>query len=290
LIIIKDSKEMKTSKFLSILLVVLFLHTHVLGQDFKFLKDSSGLNGISTINGIENPVTIKVVYDNYAHVDGLKADWGYSIVIEGLEKHILFDAGANPTIFESNFKKMDIDAEKIDYLILSHEHGDHTAGIPAFIKLKKDIPVIIPYSFSESFKKKMVEFGLEPLLVKEPVKICTNLYSSGEFSGPIPEQALVLNTKQGLVVMTGCSHPGIVEMLKEIKSKFNKNIYAVFGGFHLLDKSDSEMKKIITDMQALGIVKCGATHCTGVRQTEMIKEAFGTNFIELGVGNNIIFN
>ena len=90
--------------------------------------------------------------------------------------------------------------------------------------------------------------------------------------------------------MTGCSHPGIVEMLKEIKSKFNKNIYTVFGGFHLLDKSDDEMKKIIADMKALGVVKCGATHCTGVRQTEMIKEAFGTNFIELGVGNIIVFN
>lgn len=281
---------MKSSKFLSIILVILFLQSQVLGQDFKILKDPSGLNGISAINGIENPVTIKVIYDNYIKVDGLKANWGYSIVIEGLEKCILFDTGANPDIFESNFKNMNIDAEKIDFLMLSHEHGDHTAGIQAIIKLKKGIPVIIPYSFSESFKKKMVKYGLDPLLVKEPVKICTNLYSSGEFSSPVPEQALVLNTRQGLVVMTGCSHPGIVEMLKEIKSKFNKNIYTVFGGFHLLDKSDDEMKKIIADMKALGVVKCGATHCTGVRQTEMIKEAFGTNFIELGVGNTLVFN
>ena len=136
----------------------------------------------------------------------------------------------------------------------------------------------------------MTAAGLEPLLVKEPVKICTNLYSSGEFSGPIPEQALVLNTKQGLVVMTGCSHPGIVEMLKEIKSKFKKNIYLVFGGFHLLEKSDDEMKTIIDNMKALGVVKCGATHCTGERQTELIKEAFKTNFVELGVGNTIILN
>jgi 7,8-dihydropterin-6-yl-methyl-4-(beta-D-ribofuranosyl)aminobenzene 5'-phosphate synthase len=281
---------MKTSKFLSINLVIFFLQSQVLGQDFKILKDPSGLNEISSINGIENPVTIKVIYDNYIKVDGLKANWGYSIVIEGLEKYILFDTGANPDIFESNFKKMNIDAEKIDFLMLSHEHGDHTSGIYAFVKLKKGIPVIIPYSFSESFKKKMVKYGLDPLLVKEPVKICTNLYSSGEFSGPIPEQALVLNTRQGLVVMTGCSHPGIVEMLKEIKSKFNKNIYTVFGGFHLLEKSDDEMKKIIADMKALGVVKCGATHCTGVGQTEMIKEAFGANFIELGVGNTIVFN
>jgi 7,8-dihydropterin-6-yl-methyl-4-(beta-D-ribofuranosyl)aminobenzene 5'-phosphate synthase len=281
---------MKTSKFLAITLVILSLQVHVLGQGFKFLKDPDGLRGISAINGIDNPVNIKVVYDNYVKVDGLKSDWGYSIVIEGLDKVILFDTGANPDIFESNFKIMGIKPEKIDFLILSHEHDDHTAGIPAFVKLHKDIPVIIPCSFSESFKKKLVESGLEPLLVKEPVKLCTNLYSSGEFSGPIPEQALILNTKQGLVVMTGCSHPGIVEMLKEIKSTFNKDIYMVFGGFHLLEKSDNEMNKIIDDMKALGVVKCGATHCTGVKQTQMIKEAFGSNFFELGVGNNIVLN
>ena len=281
---------MRTSKFLAITLVILSLQAHALGQGFKFLKDPDGLRGISAINGIDNPVNIKVVYDNYVKVDGLKSDWGYSIVIEGLDKVILFDTGANPDIFESNFKIMGINPEKIDFLILSHEHDDHTAGIPAFVKLHKDIPVIIPCSFSEPFKKKLVEFGLEPLLVKEPVKLCTNLYSSGEFSGPIPEQALILNTKQGLVVMTGCSHPGIVEMLKEIKSTFNKDIYMVFGGFHLLEKSDNEMNKIIDDMKALGVVKCGATHCTGVKQTQMIKEAFGTNFFELGVGNNIVLN
>jgi len=281
---------MRTSKFLATTFVILSLQAHVLGQNFKFLKDPDGLREISSINGFDIPVEIKVVYDNYVKVDGLKSDWGYSIVIEGLDKVILFDTGANPDIFESNFKIMGINPEKIDLLILSHEHGDHYAGIPAFTKLHKDIPAIIPYSFSESFKKKLVEFGLEPLLVKEPVKLCTNLYSSGEFSGPIPEQALILNTKQGLVVMTGCSHPGIVEMLKEIKSTFNKDIYMVFGGFHLLDKSDNKMDKIIDGMKALGVVKCGATHCTGVKQTQMIKDAYGINFFELGVGNNIVIN
>ena len=79
-------------------------------------------------------------------------------------------------------------------------------------------------------------------------------------------------------------------VIEEIKSVFNKNIYMVFGGFHLLQKSGIEMKIIIDDMKAIGVVKCGATHCTGVKQTEMIKEAFGNNFIELGVGNTIVLN
>ena len=174
---------MNTSKYLSLILVILFLQSCVSGQDFTVLTNPAGLSEISAENGIEKPVTIKVVYDNYSKVAGVKPGWGYSIVIEGLDKYVLFDTGADQDIFESNFKKMGIDSSKIDFLILSHEHSDHTDGINAFIKLKKDIPVIIPYSFSRSFKKKMVKVGLEPLLVKEPVKICTNLYSSGEFSG-----------------------------------------------------------------------------------------------------------
>jgi 7,8-dihydropterin-6-yl-methyl-4-(beta-D-ribofuranosyl)aminobenzene 5'-phosphate synthase len=185
---------------------------------------------------------------------------------------------------------MGINAEDIDFVVLSHEHNDHTGGIPAFAKMKDNIPVIIPHSFSDQFKKRMIKLGLEPLLVSEPAKICTNLYSTGEFFGPIPEQSLVLNTKKGLVVMTGCSHPGIIEMLKKIKSDFNKNIYMVFGGFHLLEKSESEMNSIISEMKALGVVKCGATHCTGDMQIQMFKDAYGEDYFELGVGNAVVIN
>ena len=176
---------------------------------------------------------------------------------------------------------MNLDADKVDLIVFSHEHGDHTEGLPAFIKMKKGIPVIIPFSFSDAFKNKMVSFGLTPVLVKEPAKICDNLYTSGEFTYQIPEQALVLNTKNGLVVVTGCSHPGIVEMLKQIKSAFKKNIYMVFGGFHLLDKSEQEMSSIISELKSIGVVKCGATHCTGEKQIKLIKDAFGTDFLSL---------
>jgi 7,8-dihydropterin-6-yl-methyl-4-(beta-D-ribofuranosyl)aminobenzene 5'-phosphate synthase len=266
--------------------ILLQLASCLQAQDYKFLKEP--VSGITTGNGIELPVTVNVIYDNYVKVNGLQSDWGYAILIEGLDKIILFDTGTKPEIFESNFRQMGLDEDKVDYLVLSHEHADHTNGIPAFVNMKSNIPVIIPYSFSSAFKKKMVDYSLEPILVREPAQICTNLFTSGEFDYKIAEQTLVLNTKHGLVVMTGCSHPGIVEMLREIKNRFNKDIYMVFGGFHLLDKSDKEMQSIITGMKTLGVVKCGATHCTGEPQIKMIKEAFGENYFELGVGNKII--
>lgn len=281
---------MKTSRILSVIILFVSISVQLFGQEYKYLDNKAGLSEITATNGIDKPVIVKVIYDNYVHQQGLKADWGYSIIIEGLEKDILFDTGTIPDVFEFNFKKMSLDADKVDLIVFSHEHGDHTEGLPAFIKMKNDIPVIIPYSFSDAFKSKMVSFGLTPILVNKPAKICENLYTSGEFAYEVPEQALVLNTKNGLVVITGCSHPGIVEMLKQIKSVFNKNIYMVFGGFHLLDKSELEMNSIISELKSIGVVKCGATHCTGEKQIKLIKDAFGANFVELGAGNSIVIN
>ncbi len=143
-------------------MIFLFLNIICCGQEYRYLKDPSGLTGITADNGIEKPVTVKVIYDNYVKVEGLQSDWGYAIVIEGLDKEILFDTGTKPEIFESNFNKMGINAGEIDFLVVSHEHGDHTEGIPAFVRMKNNIPVIIPESFSGSFKRKMTDLRLEP--------------------------------------------------------------------------------------------------------------------------------
>jgi len=276
---------MKSKVFLLLSLILWSCGAGIQAQEYKFLEEP--VSGITPVNGIDQPVTVKVIYDNYVHVDGLQADWGFSILVEGLDKTILFDTGTRPEIFASNFSKMDLDASEIDLIVLSHEHGDHVGGIPAFVEMKKDIPVLFPQSFSNDFKKRMVKIGLEPVLVKEPATICTDMYTSGEFGGQIPEQCLVMNTNKGLVVMTGCSHPGIVRMLKEIKETFGKDIYMVFGGFHLMQKSEDEMDEIISDFKTLGVVKCGATHCTGDKQIGMFREAYGENYFELGVGNTI---
>jgi 7,8-dihydropterin-6-yl-methyl-4-(beta-D-ribofuranosyl)aminobenzene 5'-phosphate synthase len=276
---------MKRMKVLSALIVFLFLQIISCAQEYPYLNDPSGLTGVTPASGITEPVTVKVIYDNYVHTEGMKADWGFSIVVSGLDKTVLFDTGTRPEIFESNFNEMGIDPYSIDAVVFSHEHLDHIGGMSAFIKMKSGIPVIMPDAFPAEFKRKMADAGMKPLLVREPAMICEHLYTSGVFDFPLAEQALVLDTKRGLVVMTGCSHPGIVDMLKEIKARFNKTPYMVFGGFHLLNKSDKEMEKIIEEMKAIGVVRCGATHCTGDRQIKLIKEAFGDNYFELGVGN-----
>ena len=278
-------------KSAAIILILYLIFTSLSGQVvYRHLEDNSGLSAVVAGSGIEKPVYVRIIYDNYSKREGIRSDWGFSLLLEGLEKVILFDTGAKPDIFKSNFKSIGLDAGIIDVLILTHEHGDHTGGIPGLVEMRKEIPVIMPQSFSARFKEMILKSDLEPVLVLKPAMICKNLYTSGEFSGSIPEQALVINTKNGLVVITGCSHPGIIQMLKQIRSDFNKNIYMVFGGFHLLQKSEKEMIEIIAAMKQLGVVKCGATHCTGDNQIKLFRDSFGDDFVELGAGNTIILN
>jgi 7,8-dihydropterin-6-yl-methyl-4-(beta-D-ribofuranosyl)aminobenzene 5'-phosphate synthase len=274
----------------NILLLLVLLSLRLSAQVYETLEDYNGVNDVNSGSGIKSPVTFIVIYDNYVTKEGTIADWGFSVFIKGLDKGILFDTGTKPGIFESNFHNIGIVPSEIDMIALSHEHGDHTGGIKAFVKMKTGIPVIMPVSFTPGFKKQMADLGLKPVMVKAPSRICQDLYTSGEFEGDIPEEALVIDTKKGLVVLTGCAHPGIVHMLRKIRDDFGKNIYMVCGGFHLMNKTEQETAAIISDMKELGVVKCGATHCTGEKQIRMFRDAFRENFVELGTGNRIVID
>ena len=101
------------------------------------------------------------------------------------------------------------------------------------------------------------------------------------------EQSLILKIRQGLVIITGCGHPGIVEIIKAAKKITNSQVYFVFGGFHLLQKTENQIKQIINEIKNLGVEKIGATHCSGDKTIEMFAKTFGKNFIRMGVGKTI---
>jgi len=120
------------------------------------------------------------------------------------------------------------------------------------------------------------------------LQICQGVHVTGSaFTWPIMrnvEQSLVLDTTKGLVVVTGCAHPGIVEIVKKAKQMLNKDVYLVLGGFHLLDLSDSQIQRIIQQFRELGVQKVGASHCTGDRAIQLFKEAYREDFVPIGVG------
>lgn len=247
------------------------------------------VSGLSPNEG--NEIKVTILYDNYIHTDGTKSDWGFSCLIEGTEKTILFDAGTKGDILIHNMHQLNVDPKKVDLVVISHEHGDHTGGLPAFFRENSSVTVYHPVSCSEKFIQTVEDAGAKAVPVMgKPVKLCGGVYSTGEMKGgPIEEQSLILETSQGLIVITGCSHQGIVNIVAKAKSMFDKNIDIVFGGFHLLQHSDKAVDKIIAQFKEQGVAKCGATHCTGDRQIGLFEKAYGSNFVKMGVGRVLSF-
>ncbi len=254
-------------------------------------KDNNQRIKIGKLNlSVENQVKVTIIYDNYVSKEGMEADWGFSCYIEGTEKNILFDTGTKSDLFLHNLKELDVDHKKVDMIVLSHEHGDHTGGLFPFLNINHNLSVFMPFSFSYNFVRRVEANGADASTVKNPLEICKDVYLSGELdSRMINEQSLAINTKKGLVIICGCSHPGIINIVKHFKETLNKEIYMVFGGFHLMNKTNQEVNEIINQMKELGVQKCGATHCTGDRQIQIFKEKYGDNYVTMGVGRGITF-
>lgn len=235
-------------------------------------------------------LSIEVVYDNNPYKEGLKTAWGFSCFIEGTEKNILFDTGGNGELLFDNMKKLKIDPGKIDVVILSHIHGDHVGGLDSFLKENSNLVVYLPQSFPDDFKHNVNSYGAKVVEVGGPVKICKNTFSTGELGGWIKEQSLVIRTNKGLVVITGCAHPGIVKIVEKAKELVSDEVLLVMGGFHLSGYSSSEIGKIILSFKDIGVVYVGLCHCSGDTARRLFKEEFGKNYIDVGVGKKIDIN
>ena len=234
-------------------------------------------------------VKMTVLYDNYVFTEGTKSAWGFSCFIEGTEKIILFDTGGEGEVLMFNIDKLNINIESVEIIAISHNHWDHTGGLFTFLEKKSGIPVYLPFSFPGEFVDKVKNAGASVILINEPAEICKGVFSTGEIEGPVNEQSLIVKTNKGIVVVTGCSHPGIVNIVKKAQEIMGEEIYLVFGGFHLMRHSEKDVKEIIGQFRELGVKKCGATHCTGDKQINLFKEAYGNDYVEMGTGRILEF-
>jgi 7,8-dihydropterin-6-yl-methyl-4-(beta-D-ribofuranosyl)aminobenzene 5'-phosphate synthase len=240
--------------------------------------------------GERETVKLTVLSDNYCFAEGTKSEWGYSCLIEGTERTILFDTGTHPEVLQNNLDQLKVDLRKIGQVVISHDHEDHTGGLVTVLAKNHNLSVYLPYSSSYGLLRQAENTGAQVLMSRGPREICRNVFLEEEMATGawVKEQSLILNTAQGLVIMTGCAHQGIIKVLKKAKEMFDRNIYLVFGGFHLLDKSADEIRTIITQFKELGVQNCGATHCTGPRAIKMFQEAYGDHFFPMGTGRVIL--
>jgi len=241
----------------------------------------------ASMRGAENNIQVQILYDNTVYKEGTKSDWGFSCLITGTEKTILFDTGTQPKILWHNIQVLGVDIREVDVIVLSHIHGDHTGGLLSVLEKVKQVPVYIPSSFPDSFVKSVEEKGSKAVRVSDPVEICSHVFLTGEMGTSIKEQSLTIKTAKGGVLITGCAHPGIVDIVKRARNVLEEKIYFALGGFHLMSSSETQITQIIERFNEMGVVLCGATHCTGDKAISLFKEAYGENYITMGVGRNI---
>ena len=230
------------------------------------------------------PLRITVLYDNTAHRQDCSADWGFACLVEGTEKTILFDTGTKADVFAANVGALRVDLSHVDALVISHPHGDHTGGIPVALKARPGLSVLLPFGSPSALAESLRSDGASVLAPEGPADVGRDALVTGPAGGRVPEQALVVRRPEGLVVVTGCSHPGIVAIVEKAKQVAGGKLLAVLGGFHLLEHSDDAVAGIVARFQELGVEKVGATHCTGEKAIEAFRKAYGARFVEMGAG------
>ncbi|MBS3763809.1 MAG: MBL fold metallo-hydrolase [Planctomycetes bacterium] len=244
----------------------------------------SANRGVRSVLVKDNSIRITIVYDNNPYKKGLETAWGFGCLVEGLEKTILFDTGGEGDILMGNMKKLHIDPNDVDTVVISHIHHDHCGGLSSFLRQNHDVKVYLPNSFPDSMKDGVGKAGAKVIGVQGPAQICSRVYSTGELGRAIKEQSLLIETGKGLVVITGCSHPGIVSILKEAKKQRHKGIHLVLGGFHLFGTAERRLRGIVRDFQSENVRFVAPVHCSGKNARRSFEKSYGSRCLQMGVG------
>ncbi len=248
--------------------------------------------GAPARQGTGEDLRITIIYDNYPCVEGLATDWGFAALIQFGGDRILFDTGTRGELLLSNASRLGLDLSRIDKVVLSHFHTDHTGGLQGFLgQLEEGIrPTVYSLpSYPREFKQEVARRGRS--VDAQPFQeIIPGVYTTGEIRGPVNEQALVMKTGKGLVVVTGCAHPGIVKIIETAKDHFDSGIYQVIGGFHLMSTPAAEIRNIIREFRRLGVRRVSATHCTGDEAIALFQAAYGEDYLPGGAGRVFVIS
>ena len=202
----------------------------------------------------QDRLRIHVVFNNVTYQVGLKTGWGFACLLQGLDKTVLFDTGGNGELLLDNMHQLGLDPKTVEAVVLSHSHGDHTGGLGAFLAANQHVIVYLPESFPAAFQQEVKHLGATVETVSGPQRLFDSVYSTGEMGDVTREQALIVDTSRGLIVITGCG------------------------------TSEPEIRTIIKRLKTLGVRKVAPSHCTGDTAIRLFREAWKDDFIEGGLG------
>ena len=268
----------------------------------------------------ETPNRVTILYDSFGKSPALTMDWGFAALVEYGGKRILFDTGNNARIFEHNVKASGVDLGRIDFVVISHRHADHTSGITYLLTVNPKVQFYVPdepwglfargvkndfYRKDPSLPADMRYYGGDPPEILEagtpwpegnfiPISQRTEV-APGIFILPgvstspgtleLKELSLAIKTPRGVILIVGCSHPGVEHIMQEATA-IDPRISILFGGLHQIQKPDPEVERIASvlhDQYKLERVAPG--HCTGEPEFAALKRAFGDHYVYAGVGS-----
>lgn len=266
---------------------------------------------------------VTILYDAFGDNEQLTRDWGFSALVEHDGKRILFDAGNNPEIFEQNVKALNVDLTRLDFVVVSHRHTDHASGLKYLLKINPTVTIYVPADGANGFggaEFPPAFFRPEPSL---PAKMryfggtypehtrSGKLYDTGHFvlvdkltevaagiflvytvskvprTLELPELTLAIKGSHGLILVDGCSHSGIEEILRAAGA-VDPRTHIVIGGLHLVQTPVPDIDRLVDVLKnkwKLDLIAPG--HCTGEPAFLRLQKTFGEGYLFAGVGASV---
>lgn len=228
---------------------------------------------------------LTIVVDNVSLRQDLQSDWGFACHIALPQGRILFDTGADGPLLLRNLAQLDLDPERIGHVVLSHIHDDHCGGLEAFLSVAApSCTVVVPDAFPGTVDAFIASRGGRCERVREARALLPGVHTTGEMGRGIREQGLVVESPSGLVVVTGCAHPGIEHMVERTVARFNQPVRLLMGGFHLMDQPPSSVRAVSKRLEELGVEGISPGHCTGDDAKVVMRDCFGERGVLCGAG------
>jgi 7,8-dihydropterin-6-yl-methyl-4-(beta-D-ribofuranosyl)aminobenzene 5'-phosphate synthase len=270
------------------------------------------------VSAAQPPTRITILVDAFGAPSDLRQDWGFSALVEHDGKRILFDTGNTADIFAHNAHHLGIALTRLDFVVISHRHGDHTDGLHHLLRLNPhvkiyvandeyfggptpdaffrrpvpslpsymryfagEVPPFVPHG--SPWKGANIERVDGVMELAPDIKLVNNLPATGTFS-ETPEVSLAIETPEGQILLVGCSHPGTEQILHSVAAK-QIPVRLVIGGLHLVTTPEPEIDRLAVALRdEWKVASVAPGHCTGEVAFAALQRAFGRSYRYAGLG------